>query len=262
MRGIKSGRARQLRLPLAAARTWGGARKGAGRKSRGRPRMPHVTRRTIDPRYPVQVTIRGMPGLPSFSLTAGVRGAPGRHRASVGRSLSRDPLLDSAGPRPLHRRGGRAAPRPWRCARAGDPVGAGGEPRAWPERKGRGRPLPRPAPHDAAADAGQHDLHAAELPEAPEGAGVHRPAQLGAALFGLAATAGGERSRAGHRAALHLDGAVGLAARWWTVARGRAPGCTAQTPPDLIRRMFRKGRAVRKTGTAVPAAERQANRRP
>jgi len=66
MRAIKSGRARQLRLPLAAAKTWGGARKGAGRKPRGRPSMPHVARRPIDPRYPVQVTIRATPGLPSF----------------------------------------------------------------------------------------------------------------------------------------------------------------------------------------------------
>jgi hypothetical protein len=28
--------------------------------------MPHATRRQIDPRYPVQVTIRATPGLPSF----------------------------------------------------------------------------------------------------------------------------------------------------------------------------------------------------
>ena len=55
-----------MRLPLAAARTWGGARKGAGRKPRGRPSVPHATRPKIDPRYPVQVTIRGTPGLPSF----------------------------------------------------------------------------------------------------------------------------------------------------------------------------------------------------
>jgi putative transposase len=55
-----------MRLPLPAARTWGGARKGAGRKLRGRPSMPHVTRAKIDPRYPVQVTIRAVPGLPSL----------------------------------------------------------------------------------------------------------------------------------------------------------------------------------------------------
>jgi putative transposase len=55
-----------MRLPLAAAKTWGGARRGAGRKRRGRPSMPHVTRAKIDPRYPVQVTIRATPGLPSF----------------------------------------------------------------------------------------------------------------------------------------------------------------------------------------------------
>jgi putative transposase len=55
-----------MRLPLAAPRTWGGARKGAGRKPRGRPSMPHVTRPRIDPRYPVQVTIRATAGLPSL----------------------------------------------------------------------------------------------------------------------------------------------------------------------------------------------------
>src|SRR6478672_6744061 len=66
MRGIKRGRARQMRLPLKAAKTWGGARKGAGRKPRGRPSMPHITRPKIDPRCPVQVTIRATPGLPSL----------------------------------------------------------------------------------------------------------------------------------------------------------------------------------------------------
>src|SRR5204862_495959 len=55
-----------MRLPLTAARAWGGARKGAGRKPRGRPSMPHVTRPKVDPRYPVQVTIRATSGLPSL----------------------------------------------------------------------------------------------------------------------------------------------------------------------------------------------------
>src|SRR6476619_311795 len=67
MRGIKSKSAGgQLRLPLGRARTWGGARKGAGRKPRGRPSVPHDRRPKVDPRYPVQVTIRATPGLPSF----------------------------------------------------------------------------------------------------------------------------------------------------------------------------------------------------
>src|SRR3954465_15651136 len=66
MRGIKRGRTGQLRLPIAAVRTWGGARKGAGRKPRGRPAIPHVTRAKVDPRFPVQVTIRATPGLPSL----------------------------------------------------------------------------------------------------------------------------------------------------------------------------------------------------
>ena len=66
MRGIKTAKRRQLRLRFGVARAWGGARKGAGRKPRGRPSMPHETRPKIDPRYPVQVTIRATPGLPSF----------------------------------------------------------------------------------------------------------------------------------------------------------------------------------------------------
>jgi len=66
MRGIKSASRRQMRLPLEVASKWGGARKGAGRKPRGRPSMPHETRAKIDPRYPLQLTIRAAPGLPSF----------------------------------------------------------------------------------------------------------------------------------------------------------------------------------------------------
>src|ERR1700759_5070328 len=66
MRGINSGPARQMGLPPAGAGPGGGARKGGGRKPRGRPSMPHVTRPRIDPRYPVQVTIRATPGLPSL----------------------------------------------------------------------------------------------------------------------------------------------------------------------------------------------------
>ena len=66
MRGIKSVPRRQMRLPLKVASRWGGARKGAGRKPRGRPSMPHDTRAQIDPRYPLQLTIRAAPGLPSF----------------------------------------------------------------------------------------------------------------------------------------------------------------------------------------------------
>ncbi len=53
-------------LPLGVPKTWGGARKGAGRKPHGRPSMPHLTRPKIDPRYPLQVTIRARPGLPSL----------------------------------------------------------------------------------------------------------------------------------------------------------------------------------------------------
>jgi len=86
MRGIKSAGRRQLGLPLPVASKWGGARKGAGRKPRGRPSMPHDTRAKVDPRYPLQVTIRAVPGLPSLR-SARVFGALRRAiaRASVDR---------------------------------------------------------------------------------------------------------------------------------------------------------------------------------
>src|SRR5438045_1540728 len=86
MREIKSAGRRQLRLPLEVASKWGGARKGAGRKPRGRPSMPHDTRSKVDPRYPLQVTIRAAPGLPSLR-SARVFGALRRAiaRASVDR---------------------------------------------------------------------------------------------------------------------------------------------------------------------------------
>jgi hypothetical protein len=75
-----------MRLPLEVANKWGGARRGAGRKPRGRPSMPHVTRSKIDPRYPLQVTIRATRGLPSLRSTR-VFGALRRAiaRASVNR---------------------------------------------------------------------------------------------------------------------------------------------------------------------------------
>jgi hypothetical protein len=47
--------------------------------------MPHVTRPKIDPRYPVQVTIRATPGLPSFRSPRvfGRSGAPSAAPPSI-----------------------------------------------------------------------------------------------------------------------------------------------------------------------------------
>jgi hypothetical protein len=152
-------------------------------------------------------------------LAPRVRRAPPRHRPRLRRSLSGDPFLDPAGSRSLHRRGRRAAPGPRRHARAGDPTGAGGQSRARPQRDGGGGSVSRPPAHDAATDTSEHGLRAAQFPEAPPRARVHRPAELGAALFGVAASAGGTLGcRAGHGAAIDLDGAHRLAARWRSVA--------------------------------------------
>ena len=245
MRGIKSGRARQMRLPLAAARTWGGARKGAGRKPRGRPSMPHVTRAKIDPRYPVQVTIRATPGLPSLRsprLFSALRRAIAR--ASVDRfrvvhfSIQQDHgHFIVEGDEPRRTRGGmhglaiRLALAVNRLlGRRGKVVGA-----RWS--------VSRPPSHDAAADAREHGLRAAQLPEAPACAPVHRPTELRSPLFGVAAWTVTHGSRAGHGAAVHLDGAHWLAARRRAVAgRGTARRISA-TAPHLIQRMLRQPRA-------------------
>ncbi len=247
MRGIKSGRARQMRLglSLAAARTWGGARKGAGRKPRGRPSMPHVTRPKIDPRYPVQVTIRAAPGLPSLRsprLFSALRRAIAR--ASVDRfrvvhfSIQQDHgHFIVEGDEPRRTRGGmhglaiRLALAVNRLlGRRGKVVGA-----RWS--------LSRTPAHDAAADAREHGLRAAQLPEAPACAPVHRPTELRVPLFGVAARTGPHGARAGHGPAVHLDGARRLAARRRAVAgRGTARRFSA-TAPHLIRWRLRQPHA-------------------
>jgi len=60
---------KQLALP--APRTWGGRRKGAGRKqARPRPNVSHAPRRPHDPRHPVHVTLRAARGLKSLRSEA------------------------------------------------------------------------------------------------------------------------------------------------------------------------------------------------
>ncbi len=55
----------QIALPLRV-RTWGGRRAGAGRRPEPRPRVPHVRRPPHRAAHPVHVTLRAVPGLPSF----------------------------------------------------------------------------------------------------------------------------------------------------------------------------------------------------
>ncbi len=61
----KIARPRRPRRPVQLAltlRTWGGKRKGAGRKPKGdKPGMPHRRRPTLAARYPAHVTVRMLP---------------------------------------------------------------------------------------------------------------------------------------------------------------------------------------------------------
>ena len=185
------------------------------------------------------------------SFAAGVRSTPTRHHPRVGRSLPGDSLLDPARSRPFHRGGRRGAPCPrWR-ARAGDSIGARGQPRPGTQGEGRRRSLPRPTPEDAATDADEHGLRAAQLPEAPPRPRVRRSAKLGAAFFGVESHSGGHGCSAGHGYTQHLDGACRLAARGRAVAGRRTAGRAAATAqlesadveasgrPNLNRRMLR-----------------------
>jgi hypothetical protein len=244
MRGIKRGRARQMRLPLAAPRTWGGARKGAGRKPRGRPSMPHVTRPKIDPRYPVQVTIRATPGLPSLRsprVFAALQGAIAR--ASVDRfrvihfSIQQDHgHFIVEGDEPRRARGGvhglaiRLALAVNRAlGRKGKVVGD--------RYHARALTTPRQMRTSMVYVLLNFRKHLGC-------AGRHRPAQLGSALHGVASNAGGPRRPGGHRSAadrdfpLHLDGANRLATRRRAVAGRRTSGRRSTTAPNLNPRMF------------------------
>ncbi len=68
---------KQLAFP--SPRTWGGCRRGAGRKPNGaRPGVPHVRRARHDVRHPVHVTLRrgaGAPSLRSARVFPALRGA-------------------------------------------------------------------------------------------------------------------------------------------------------------------------------------------
>ena len=164
MRGIKTRPVGQMRLPLAGSEDLGRRPQGGGPQA-ARAAVRAACHAAQD--RPALSRAGDHPGAAraAVALAAAVRRAPARHRARLGRSLPGHPLLDSAGPRALHRRGGRAAPRArgmtaWRSA------GAGGEPRAGPQGS-RGRPLSRAGADHAATDADQHGLRPSQLPEAP-----------------------------------------------------------------------------------------------
>jgi len=93
-------------------------------------------------------------------------------------------------------------------------------------------------------DADQHGLRAVELPEAPSGAGVCRPAQLRAAFLGVAAGALGHRRAAGDGAADDVDGARRLETRRRSAAGRGATRLGAAATPNLNSRMLVRGRAI------------------
>ena len=85
-------RRRTIRQHDLEFRTWGGARKGAGRKrSSPRSRVPHAARPVHDARAPLHVTLRLRKGLPSLRrnvIRAQVLGALGDGRERFGFRLN------------------------------------------------------------------------------------------------------------------------------------------------------------------------------
>jgi hypothetical protein len=186
------------------------------------------------------------------SLSAGVRGAPTRHRAGFSRSIPRDPLFDPAGPRALHRRGGRGAPCPRRHARARHSTGARRQPRAGPQRESRRRSLPRSSADDAEADAHEHGLRASQLSKASPGTRGRGPTKLGATFFGMAPAPGGPDRPSGRGSPHDLDGRHRLEAGGRLVAGPRTSGFPAPRAPDLIPRMLHRRRSLQDHRSVKP----------
>ena len=85
-------RPRSIRQNELTFRTWGGARRGAGRKrSTARPRVPHTARPRHEARAPLHVTLRLREGLPSLRrnvVRARILGAIGEGRERFGFRLN------------------------------------------------------------------------------------------------------------------------------------------------------------------------------
>ena len=236
MRAIKRGRSRQTQLPFEVARTWGGARKGAGRKPHGRPSMPHATRPKIDPRCPVQVTIRATPGLPSLRSPR-VFGALRRAiaRASVDRfrvihfSIQQDHghFIVGGTRRTVPAVACTGSPSGWRSrstasGRRGKVVGD----------RYHARPLT--TPRQMRTSMVYVLLNFRKHLRAPA---CVNPTAFGSPFLGWHRAPAATDVAPATAHPRDLDGAHRLAARGRAVAGGRTPGCHAATATGLIRRM-------------------------
>ncbi len=75
----------QRELEVAARRTWGGRRAGAGRKPGPQPPVPHRLRAGLARRYPMHVTLKIRTGLPSLRSVMLVREIERNFRACCNR---------------------------------------------------------------------------------------------------------------------------------------------------------------------------------
>jgi len=110
--------------------------------------------------------------------------------------------------------------------------------------------------HDAEADANEHGLRAAQLPEASPRACQHRPPELGSTFLRVAPGPAGPERPGSHGGAHDVDGDRGLAARRRS-AEGRRTSVRLPLPnatPDLNPRMLHRPRSLRWT-TRVDARD-------
>ena len=158
----------QLELVI---RTWGGRRRGAGRKpAPERPSPAHRRRAPHDPRCPAHVTLRARPaclrcGAPLFAGSTRLRrGLPRLFPPpSVHRPIRSSPSAGGGG-HADEARARRAGPRGTRPR--------SDQPRAAPARKRVGRALPCPRAEDAAGGPKRARVRPPELQEASRGAGL------------------------------------------------------------------------------------------
>jgi hypothetical protein len=181
-------RGHQLELRMSAR---GGRRVGAGRKpGAGRRNVPHRSRPPHADRWPVHVTMRVAPGLPTLRggrLFAAIRAALGAGSNATFRllqfSVQRDHLhlvVEANGPT-----GSRAGD-----AGARDPCGEGVEPGTRSPRTGLGGPLSCAAPEDASRGSERVGLRAEQRPKAHPWCTWRRSVLVGALVRRLANLSG------------------------------------------------------------------------
>ena len=167
--------------------TWGGCRRGAGRKpAPGRGATPHRRRAPHNPRCPAHVHSSRAGRASVASQRQGLRRGLSRPRPGLTKLLPRSVLLGPIRSSTLGG-GGRCADEVRaRCARPRNPPGARNQPRAASAWSRMAWPLPRTHPGKSAGGEKRARVRAQQHPQAPPWCGGARSVLVGAVVRRLA----------------------------------------------------------------------------